>query len=258
MSSEHVRLERDGPLAEIVLNRPEKQNAMGSAMWRRLEALCAELDEDTSVRVVILRGEPPAFSAGADIAEFEQVFKDRAAASAYNEIVQGSLARLERLGKPTIAQIAGNCVGGGCAMAVACDLRFATPGARFGITPAKLGLGFALPDVKRVVDLLGPAPAKDILFSGRLLDAAEALRIGLVDRVVPEEELAAAVRAYAATLVAASGNSQRLIKRMMRLVLDGTAHETDETRELRDSAVDHADFREGYRAFLEKCRPRFG
>lgn len=253
-----MRLERDGAIAEIVLARPDKQNAMSRGMWRRLQELCGELDADEGVRVVILRGEPPAFSAGADIGEFEEVFADRAAASAYNDLVQAALAGLERLGKPTLAQVAGNCVGGGCAMAVACDLRFATPGARFGITPARLGLGFALPDVKRVVDLVGPAPAKDILFSGRLLDTAEAFRIGLVDRVAPEDELAAAVRAYAATLIAASGNSQRLIKRMMRLVLDGVAHETEATRDLRDSAVEHADFREGYRAFLEKRRPRFG
>jgi enoyl-CoA hydratase/carnithine racemase len=258
MADTGLRLERDGAVAELVLARPDKQNAITRGMWQALIEHCAAIDADPGVRVVVVRGEPPAFSAGADIAEFTDVFADETTARAYNELVQAALGRLERVGRPVIAQITGSCIGGGCGLAVACDLRFAAADARFGITPARLGLAYSLGDVKRLVDLVGPARAKDILFSGRLLDAEEALRIGLVDRVVPGGELARAVRDYASGLATVSGHSQRLIKRITRLVLDGAVAESEESRALRDSAVSHADFAEGRRAFLEKRRPRFG
>ncbi len=252
-----LRLERAGAVAELVLARPERQNAIGRATWRALAEHCLALDADPTVRVVVVRGEPPSFSAGADIAEFAEVFADASAAHAYNELVQLALNRLEQLGKPTIAQIGGSCIGGGCGLAVACDLRFAASDARFGITPAKLGLAYSLGDVRRLVNLIGPARAKDLLFSARLIDAQEALRLGLVERVVPPDELTGAVHAYAQTLLTLSGNSQRLIKQITGLVLGGAVDESTASRALRDSAVGHPDFAEGRRAFLEKRRPRF-
>lgn len=257
MAERLIELRRDGRVAHLVLNRPERQNAISQAMWQEIGRLCAELDADDGVRVVVVAGAPPAFSAGADIAEFGRVFADEAAAHDYNELVQAALARVEALGKPTVARIGGSCIGGGCGLALACDLRIAAADARFGITPARLGLAYSLGDVRRLVDLVGPARAKDILFSGRLLDAEEALRIGLVDRVVPPESLADAVQEHARLLMAASGNSQRLIKRIVRLVLDGASGEDEESRRLRDGAVAHPDFQEGQRAFLDKRRPRF-
>lgn len=253
-----VRLERDGTgIVAIVLDRLEKQNAISSAMWRALARHCDAIEADPSVRVVIVRGAPPAFSAGADIAEFPDVFADKEAARRYNDLVQDALARLERVSVPVIAQVAGSCIGGGCGLALACDLRMAAADACFGITPARLGLAYSLGDVKRLVDLVGPARAKDILFSARLLDAEEALRIGLVDRVISPEELDGTVRAYARSLLDLSGSSHRRIKRIVRLVLDGAVAETEESRTLRDRAVSHPDFVEGRRAFLEKRRPRF-
>lgn len=258
MAEEGLRLELDGAVAELVLARPSRQNAISQAMWRALAEHCQALDADPTVRVVVVRGEPPAFSAGADIAEFPLVFADETSAHAYNELVQDALGRLERLGKPTIARIEGSCIGGGCGLAVACDLRFAASNARFGITPAKLGLAYSLGDIKRLVDLVGPARGKDLLYSARLLDAQEAQQIGLVDRVVPPEDLAATVDDYVSSLLDLSGNSHRLIKRLTGLVMAGTAHETEESRALRDGAVGHPDFVEGRQAFLEKRRPRFG
>jgi enoyl-CoA hydratase/carnithine racemase len=207
---------------------------------------------------VVVRGEGAAFSAGADIAEFEQVFADRHTAHDYNELVQQAIGRLERLGKPTIAAIGGNCVGGGCALAAACDLRFAAADARLGITPARLGLGYSLGDVRRLMALVGPARAKDLLYSARLVGAEEARALGLVDRVVPTAELVAVTVEYARSLVALSGNTQAIIKRMARLVLDGVTEETPESRALRDAAVEHPDFAEGREAFLRKRRARFG
>lgn len=259
MEGEGLRLERDGKgLVRLTLCRPEKQNAISRAMWQALAEACASIEADPSARALIVSGEPPAFSAGADIAEFAEAFADEAAAYAYNELVQDALGRLERLSIPTIASIAGSCIGGGCGLALACDLRFAAADARFGITPARLGLAYGLGDVRRLMGAVGPSRAKDILFSARLLDAGEGLRIGLVDRVVPPGELEAETLAYARSLLAASGSSQRRIKRIAGLVLAGTIEETEESRALRDGAVSHPDFAEGRRAFLEKRRPRFG
>jgi enoyl-CoA hydratase/carnithine racemase len=257
LSADEVLLERRGAVAELVLNRPGKQNAIHAGMWRAIRRCCEAVAADPAVRVLVVSGAPPAFSAGADIAEFGQVFADRAAAADYNELVQATLRQVERLGKPTLARIAGNCIGGGCALAVACDLRFAAADARLAITPARLGLAYALPDIKRLLDLVGVATAKDILFSGRLIEAPEALRLGLVDRVVTTEALAGTVAAYADQLCAVSGQSQRLIKQLIGLALDGQHEETAASRDLRDGAVDHADFAEGRRAFLERRRPRF-
>lgn len=258
MAEEGLRLEIDGAVAQLVLARPSRQNAISQAMWRALAGHCQALAADPTVRVVVVRGEPPAFSAGADIAEFPHVFADEASAHAYNELVQDALGRLEQLGKPTIARIEGNCIGGGCGLALACDLRFVASDARFGITPAKLGLAYSLGDIRRLLNLVGPARGKDMLFSARLLDAQEALRIGLVDRVVPAEELATVVDDYVRSLLALSGSSQRLIKQLAAMVVSGATEETAESRALRDGAVSHPDFIEGRQAFLDKRRPRFG
>lgn len=257
MAETGLRLERVGQLAEIVLARPERQNAIGSGMWRALADGCDELAREPAVRVVIVRGEGTAFSAGADIGEFARVFADRTTAHAYNELVQEALGRLERLPMPTIAQIGGNCIGGGCALAVACDLRFAAADARLGITPARLGLAYSLGDVRRLAGLIGQARAKDLLFSGRLVGAEEAMRLGLVDRVLPGSELATAVLDYAKSLCALSGSSQRLVKAIARLVDGGQVEEDAHSRALRDGAVEHADFVEGRTAFLAKRAPRF-
>jgi enoyl-CoA hydratase/carnithine racemase len=257
MSEASLRLEREGPVATLVLARPERQNAIGTATWRALAGHCEALAADASVRAVVVRGEGGVFSAGADISEFERVFADRTTAHAYNELVQDALGRLERLPQPTIAQIAGNCIGGGCALAVACDLRFAAEGARLGITPARLGLGYALGDVRRLAALIGPARTKDLLFTARLIGAAEALRLGLVDRVADPESLGEEVAAYLRTLCALSASSQRRIKAMVRLVGEGRHNEDETSRSLRDDAVEHPDFAEGRSAFLEKRPPQF-
>ena len=259
MASQPLRLERAGAVATLVLNRPEKRNAMSLLMWQALPTLLDQVMADVAIRVLILRGATDeAFSAGADIAEFERVGASESAAREYNESVEMALRRLAGLEKPTIARIAGACVGGGCSLAVACDLRFAAEGTRIGITPARLGICYSLEDTKRLVDLIGPARAKDILFSARLLDAREALGIGLVDRVLPRHELAEAVQGYALLLTERSVYTIRSAKRIVRLIQSGTVTETDETRALRDGSFVGPDFREGYRAFLEKRKPRFG
>jgi enoyl-CoA hydratase/carnithine racemase len=257
MTGEGLRLERDGAVVTLVLNRPQRQNAIDRATWHGLAQRCEELDHDRETRVVVIRGEGGAFSAGADISEFAEVFADEAAAGTYNELVQDALGRLERLSKPTVAQIQGNCIGGGCALAVACDLRFAADDARFGVTPARLGLAYSLGDVRRLAALVGPACAKDLLFSARLMGAEEAQRVGLVDHLVPAPRLGGTVQDYAWNLVRLSGNSQRLIKSMLGLLATGQVEEDAHSRALRDGAVAHPDFLEGREAFMERRPPRF-
>ncbi|HET8729446.1 MAG TPA: enoyl-CoA hydratase-related protein [Alphaproteobacteria bacterium] len=258
MSHPSIRLIRDGAVATLVLDRPDKHNAMTFAMWRALPELVAEAEADTAVKVMVVRGGgDTAFSAGADIAEFENLYATAEAARAYNAAVRGGLAALETAAKPSIALVNGLCVGGGCGIALACDLRFAAEGARFGITPAKLGLVYAYPDTKRLVDTVGPARAKDLLFSGRLVGAREALGFGLIDRIAPADRLAGILEEYLAMLVGASQYSVRAAKRIIRGVNEGVPADDNALRAVFEGAFEGEDFREGYRAFLEKRPPRF-
>lgn len=253
-----LRLEVAEGVATVVLDRPAARNALTAAMWAALPAVAARLAEG-DVRVVLLRGAGErAFSGGADIAEFPEVYATAAAARAYNDAVRAGQDAVARLEKPVIAVVWGACVGGGCGLALACDLRFAAEGARFGIPPARLGAAYSFGDTRQLVDLVGPARARDILFSGRLLGAEEALRIGLCDRVIPEAGLWAAAEAYARELAGLSAVSLATSKRMIRSILDGAVAEGPEHRAWLDAAFAGPDFAEGYAAFLEKRAPRFG
>lgn len=248
----------EGGVATLTLDRPAARNALTLGMWRALPGLAARLEADPAVRAVLVRGAgEQAFSGGADIAEFPQVYADAASARAYNDAVRAGQDAVARLPRPVIAVVFGACVGGGCGLAISCDLRFAAEGARFGIPPAKLGAAYSFADVKQLVDLVGPARAKDILFSGRLVEADEALRIGLVDRVIPADELVAAATAYARGIADLSAVSIVAAKRMVQAVRDGAEAETPDLRAMFDAAFAAEDFQEGFRAFLEKRKPRF-
>jgi enoyl-CoA hydratase/carnithine racemase len=251
-----IRWFRDGRLARLRLQRPARHNAISAAMWRALPDLCREIDADPEVAAVIVEGEG-AFSAGADITEFGTVFADADSTAAYNEAVRAGLAAVEGLARPSIALVRGLCVGGGCGLALACDLRFAGATARLGITPARLGLAYGFADTRRLVATVGPARAKDMLFSGRLLDAAEALAIGLVDRVLPDDAVESAALDYASGLADRAPLSLRAAKRMIEAIMAGADSDTAETVALYDAAYRSADFREGQAAFAERRPPRF-
>lgn len=257
MTTESLTLTRAGAVATILLNRPEKRNALNSAMWRRLGELVETADRDPDIKVIVVTGAGQAFAAGADIDEFAAVFTDPRAAEATAAITYQAQKILHRNRKPTIAKIRGACVGGGCGISLCCDLRFADTTAKLAITPGKLGLIYSLADTKRLVDLVGPAKAKDILYTGRSLDAAEAERIGLVDRVTAPEQLDDAVTAYAAEICAASQFSARGTKDIVRMILDGVADDTALTRQLFVDAFRGADFKEGFTAFGAKRKPKF-
>jgi enoyl-CoA hydratase/carnithine racemase len=258
MTDTPIRWFRDGRLARLVLDRPARHNAISAAMWRALPGLCAEIDADSEVAAVIVAGAGgQAFSAGADIHEFGTVFADEASTQAYNAAVRAALRAIESLDRPSIALVRGLCVGGGCGLALACDLRFAGAPARLGITPSRLGLAYSFADTRRLVATVGPARAKDMLFSGRLLDAAEALAIGLVDRVLPDDAVEAAALDYARTLAERAPLSLRATKRMVEAMMAGADSDTAETAALYDGAYRSADFREGQAAFAERRPPRF-
>lgn len=250
-----LRLVIEGAVATLLIDRADKRNAFDMAMWQALPGLLAEAVADPAVRLLVLRAAQAdgAFCAGADIREL-LANKDDAAWRAANQAainrVQHELARLPL---PTLAFIEGDCIGGGCGLALACDLRVATPAARFGITPAKLGLVYPLHDVKLLVDLVGPGQAKRMLYTGTLLDAAEALRIGLVEHVSDSGP-----EGWIADILAASPHSIRETKRFVRRVLDGQTEDDAETLAAFAAAFEGADFLEGTTAFVEKRKPRFG
>ena len=186
-----VRHEPDG-VAWLVLRNPERLNAVRLEMWQVIPPLIRELEADPAVAVVVMRGDGmEAFASGADISEFSTHRKDAASASAYERTTAHAFTALTAFAKPLIAMIHGVCIGGGLALAASADLRIAADDARFALPAARLGLGYHLNGVERLVRLLGPSAAAELFFTARRYDAAEALRIGLVNQVVPKEDLEA-------------------------------------------------------------------
>lgn len=247
-----LRLEKDGRTARLLIDRGAKHNAFTLAMWEQLPKLLHEAQHDPDIRLIELRAaEGGAFCAGADIKEMLANCDDRH----WREVNQAEINRaqhsLARISLPTIAFIEGDCIGGGCGLAMACDLRVATPQARFGITPAKLGLVYPLHDVKLLIDLVGPGQAKRMLFSGSLINANEALRIGLIEIIAENpDELSDAI-------LAASPHSIYELKKFVRAVLDGQAEDDSRTLGVFAAAFSKPDFREGSAAFVEKRTPEF-
>ena len=255
---EPIYLAREGALARIVLNRPEKRNALTLAMWEAVPQLVETAERDRDVRLLLVQGaDDTAFAAGADISEFEDIFATEDGRGRYSDAVHAAEQSLGRCAKPVIAMIQGDCIGGGVELALACDLRFADTNSRFGITPVKLGLVYSLSSTKRLMELVGPAKTKDLLFSGRLFDSAEAERLGLVDRLYAPGSLEAETRAYAADICALSQYSARSAKAIVQMIVEGAGDETAESRALRVDGFAGDDAREGIRAYLEKRRPKF-
>ena len=252
-----VRLERQGTIAHLLIDRAAKRNAFNQEMWDLFPQLLAQAMADPAIHVLVVRAAEAdsAFCAGADIGEFASGARDPQWRAANQAAINRVQLELARAAKPTVAFVEGDCVGGGCGIALACDFRVAGPKARFGITPAKLGLVYPLHDTKLLVDLVGPSHAKRILFTGALLPAAEAQAIGMV--TILDADPAAALDRLTSDLVAVSGHSQRLSKVMVQRILDGQAHDDDATRAEFAAAFDGDDFGEGVSAFLEKRKPVF-
>ncbi|MET9548773.1 enoyl-CoA hydratase/isomerase family protein [Streptomyces sp. NPDC006627] len=231
-------------VATVVIDHPAKRNAMTEDMWRRVPPLLAELAADPAVRTVVLTGEGGTFCAGADISSL------RGSAQTAQDLAVRAEEALAAFPKPTLAAVRGYCVGGGCQLAAACDLRFADEDASFGITPAKLGIVYSASSTRRLVSLVGPATAKYLLFSGELIGAERALRTGLADEVLPSGGLDKRVAEFARTLASRSRLTQAAAKEF-------AAGHTGREAYWRDQARGSGETAEGVAAFLERRQPRF-
>lgn len=252
----YLVVKREGPIVTITVNRPEVSNAMNSMMWRGMAQLVDELGGDGEVKVIILRGAGDrVFIAGADIKEFVEIRGNSEKIRDYLAAVEAAMRRIEEVPKPVIAMVNGAAVGGGCELAVACDLRYAADHARFGIPAGKLGIVITFSDTKRLVRLVGPAFAKEILFTGRLFSAQEAYNMGLVNAVLPKDELEGYVYKLAAEI---AQNAPLTIKGAKHHCLKALEEWPEEEAFRRSyEAFMSRDFSEGVDAYLEKRSPEF-
>ena len=249
---------RDG-IGWLTFNQPERRNAVSLEMWQGIGDALELFQNDGAVRVVVMKGAGgKAFVSGADISEFDAQRANAEQRRQYGETSARGGRSLAQLDKPLLAMIQGYCIGGGLAIALNADVRFATPGSTFGIPAAKLGLGYEYAGTAALARLVGPSHARDILFSARFLDAEEALRIGLINFVVSESELEARVQAYAATIAANAPLTIRAAKASLKAFerYSDVAAARD-IAPLVDACFDSNDYKEGRRAFAEKRKPRF-
>lgn len=249
-----ILIEQDGGVAVVILNRPEKRNALAMPHWQALAAALRGFATDARVRAVVLTGAGGHFCAGADIGEFDSTRQDARSGMAYTRAVDSAAEAILELERPVIAAIEGSCFGGGCGLAMDCDIRIAAPDARFAIPAAKLNIVYNLRDTRNLLALAGPGQAKRILFTGDPVDAATALRIGLADELA-ERPLEAA-KALAARIAENAPMSVAGAKALLNALVAGRpALELSE--QLSRRALESDDYKEGRRAFKEKRKPRF-
>jgi enoyl-CoA hydratase len=257
--TERMIAEVDGPIGWIVFNNPARRNAVSMDMWQAIPEILDAYERDPAVRVIVLKGAgDKAFVSGADISEFEKNRASPEAVARYDEIGARAQGRLQNATKPTIAMIHGFCMGGGVGVALACDLRIASQSAQFGIPAAKLGIGYRVNGLVRLMDLVGPAYAKEIFYTARRFTAAEAQGMGLINRALPDGELEAFVRSYCAMIAENAPLSLAAVKGIVAELTKIPAH-ADRARceELVKACFDSEDYVEGRRAFMEKRKPAF-
>ena len=252
-----LRVERDAPVGRLVLDNPERRNAIGADMWLGIPRAIDEFNNDATVRVIVIRGEgTQAFAAGADISEFEKNRSSGDQVQAYEEATSAAHHAIESSPKPVIALIHGFCVGGGLAVALSCDLRYADASARFAIPAARLGLGYGVHGTGRLVATVGHVNAREIMFSARRYNADEALAMGLVNRVLPDAELDGYVQKFALELAENApltmAASKAVINALAEPSGDFSAAEAAVARCMKSE-----DYVEGRRAFMEKRKAQF-
>jgi enoyl-CoA hydratase/carnithine racemase len=248
---------REGHVVTLTINRPEKLNAMTKPLWRELGEAFTSLSADDSVRCIVIRGAgEKSFSPGNDISEFENERSNKIQARAYGEIMHSTVHAIQTCRHPIVAQIHGICVGGGMEIASLADIRICGESSRFGAPIKNLGLVMAYSEMGPIASLLGPSKALEILLEGRIFDAQEALRIGLVSRVVPDHLVAQEVQAAAQRVASGAPLVARWHKKFARRLGNPTPLTAAEKDECFD-CFDTEDFRIGYTAFLAKAPPKF-
>ena len=258
--TQDILVERSGGVATVTFNRPERRNAITYDGWLELQRIAGEIASDGGIRVVVFTGAGDrAFSAGADIHDFDRYRNDESTAREYAAAFDGALDAVERIPKPTISLIRGFCIGGGCELSMATDMRVASQGSRFGIPVARIGILIGYKEMRRLLRLVGPGHASYILMSGRQIDADQALRFGLVDHVIDPARIDEYVYDLAREMVPLAPLSQSRNKEIMRTVLDnpGLTDLTPAQRDLPFANFASADYAEGRRAFLERRPPKF-
>lgn len=252
-----ISIARDGAIATVTLNRPERLNALDRGMWQALANAMRELSGDEDLRCVVLRGAgDKAFAAGADIAEFATERADSRQAKVYGTLIHDAMQAVARCRHPTLALIRGACIGGGLEIAAMCDLRICGESSRFGVPVNRLGLTMAYGELQGLLAVAGRAVTLEILLEGRIFDAAEAFHKGLVNRVVPDEALERAAYETAGRIAAGAPLVARWHKQFVERLtptVDMTAREWNEGF----ACFDTSDYREGVEAFLAKRKPRF-
>ncbi len=257
--TEKIIAEKIDNVGHIRLNQPEKHNAISYEMWQGIAEALTDFEADDAVRVIILSGEGGrAFSAGADISQFEEKRGSADAVEEYENAMGQASQKLRQIVKPTIAKITGYCIGGGLATALSCDLRIASDDSSFAIPAAKLGLGYGYSALRPLVGLVGPANAKEILFTARRFPASEAYDMGLVNRVLSRDELDAFIDDYTKTI---SSNAPLTIKACKQIIAeigkDPDQRDLDFCKRVNDACFDSDDYKEGRTAFMEKRKPNF-
>lgn len=258
MSEETIQFSLEGHIATVSLNRPERRNAMDIAMWKRLLDVIEKVKSLEEVRVMILTSSlDDIFSAGADIGELEKN-------SEHNNLREESYLAMERgfksineLEIPSLAVVKGSCYGAGVGLILSCDFRISLPTAKLSITPAKLGMVFPLPETRRLLNLVGPSDARHLLFSASPIQGDEALQMGLVDKVVQDDEIDETVKNLASTMAENSKCSISGIKKIFKLIDEGARDDNIEAINIFKSAYYGEDFKEGAKAFREKRKPNF-
>jgi len=257
MNEPRLRVERDGPIGLMILDNPARRNAISGGMWRAIPLAMAGFEADTAIRCVILRGAGDvAFAAGADISEFEQHRSSAQNVAEYDAAIEAAHRSIENCAKPVIALIHGFCIGGGVAVALSCDLRYADTSSRFAVPAARLGLGYGVHGTNRLIATVGHAHAREIMFSARRYDATEALAMGLVNRVLPAAELDAYVREFALGLAANAPLTIAASKTVINSIIAENG-DFSHAKVLIERCMKSDDYKEGRRAFMEKRSPVF-
>jgi len=258
LTTENMLAAIDGPIGWMTFNKPARRNAVSLDMWEAMPVILDRFEQDSAVRVIVLKGAgDQAFVSGADISQFEKVRSSHETNAHYEAVSGEASRRLIACGKPTIAMINGFCIGGGLAIALGCDIRIANEGARFGVPASRLGLGYAAPGVKKLMEIVGPSFTKEIFFTARHFSAAEAKEMGLVNRVVPDAALEDYTRQYCATIADNAPMTMHALKRTVSELVRGEKADLAACDALVRACFDSQDYVEGRRAFMEKRRPVF-